>query len=66
METQKVINLLEDSDDEFLNFATKNSTLLMIKTMDSMEKEMKMTPLLNLIQKLLNQIFVITQMHIFL
>ena len=33
--------------------------------MDSMEKKMKMIQLLNLIQKLLNQIFVTTWMHIF-
>ena len=34
--------------------------------MENMEEEMKMIQPLNLRQKLLNQIFVITQMHIFL
>ena len=38
----------------------------MTKIMDNMEKEMKKIQLLNLRQKLLNQIFVITQMHILL
>ena len=67
METQKIVNLLEDSDDDdVLRFPTKNGTSLMIKTMDNMEKEMKMIQLLNLIQKLLKQIFVTSQMHIFL
>ena len=67
METQKIVNLLEDSDDDdVLRFPTKNGTSLMIKTMDNMEKEMKMIQLLNLIQKLLKQIFVTSQMHTFL
>ena len=59
METQKIANLLNDSDKE-------NGTLSMIKIMDNMAEEMKMMQPLNLIQKSLNQIFVITQMHIFL
>ena len=61
METQKIVNLLNGSDNEF-----SNGTLLMIKIMDSMEKEMKTIQLLNLRQKLLNQIFLIPQMCIFL
>ena len=36
------------------------------KIMDNMAEEMKMIQPLNLKQKSLNQIFVITQMHIFL
>ena len=44
----------------------ENGTLLMTKTMDNMGEEMKMIQPLNLKQKSLNQIFVITQMHIFL
>ena len=44
---------------------TKNDTLLMTKIMDNVAEEMKMIQPLNLRQKLLNQIFVITQMHIF-
>ena len=58
-ETQKIANLLNDSDKE-------NGTLSMIKIMDNMTEEMKMMQPLNLIQKSLNQIFVITQMHMFL
>ena len=48
------------------NLQQKNSTLLMTKIIDNMEEEMKMIQLLNLRQKLLSEIFVITQMHIFL
>ena len=48
------------------NLKQENGTLLMAKIMDNMVKEMKMFQPLNLRQKLLNQIFVITQMHIFL
>ena len=48
------------------NLQQENGTLLMTKTMDNMAKEMKMTQPLNLKQKSLNQISLITQMHIFL
>ena len=48
------------------NLQQENGTLLMIKIMDNMAEEMKMMEPLNLKQKSLNQIFVITQMHIFL
>ena len=48
------------------NLQQENGTLLMIKIMDNVAEEMKMIQPLNLIQKSLNQIFVITQMHIFL
>ena len=48
------------------NLQQENGTLLTTKIMDNMVKEMKMIQPLNLRQKLLNQIFVITQMHIFL
>ena len=44
----------------------ENGMLLMIKIMDNMVEETKMMQLLNLKQKSLNQIFVTTQMHIFL
>ena len=66
METQKIVNLLNDSNNGPSKFATRNGTLLMTKMMENMEEEMKIIQLLNLRQKLLNQIFVITQMHIFL
>ena len=48
------------------NLQQENGTLLMTKIMDNMADEMKMIQPLNLKQKSLNQIFVITQMHIFL
>ena len=48
------------------NLQQENDTLLMVKSMRNMAKEMKMTQLLSLKQKLLNQIFVIIRMHIFL
>ena len=48
------------------NLQQENGTLLMTKIVDSMAEEMKMIQSLNLKQKSLNQIFVITQMHILL
>ena len=50
------------------NMQQENGTLLRTKTMVNMAEEMKVKMIqpLNLKQKLLNQIFVITQMHIFL
>ena len=48
------------------NLQQENSTLLMTKIMDNMAKQVKMIQPLNLKQSSLNQIFVITQMHIFL
>ena len=48
------------------NLQQENGTLLMTKIVDNMAEEMKMIQPLNLKQKSLNQIFVITQMHIFL
>ena len=44
----------------------QNGTLLTTKITDNIEEEIKVIQLLNLRQKLLNQIFAITQMHIFL
>ena len=48
------------------NLQQENGTLSMIKIMDNMAEEMKMIQPLNLTQMSLNQIFVVTQMHIFL
>ena len=48
------------------NLQQENSTLLMIKIMDNMAEPMKMIQQLNFREKILHQIFVITQMHIFL
>ena len=47
------------------NLQQENSTLLMTKIMDNMAEEIKMIQPLNLRQRLLNQIFVNTQMHMF-
>ena len=47
------------------NFQQENA-LLMTKIMDNMAEEMKMIQPSNLVKKSLNQIFVITQMHVFL
>ena len=66
METQKIVNLLNDSEELNSKFATKNGTLLMTKIKDNMVEEIKMMQPLNMIQKSLNQIFVVTQMLIFL
>ena len=71
METQKIVNLLNDSDNEssvelHSKFATRNGTLLMTKIVDKMAEGMKMIQPLHLKQKSLNQIFMITQMYIFL
>ena len=66
METPKIINLSYSSDNESSKLATKNDTLLMTKIMENMAKEAKTIQPLNLRQKLLKQIFVIFQMHIFL
>ena len=48
------------------NLQHKIGTLLVTKIMDNMAEEMKMIQPLSLKQKSLKQIFVITQMHIFL
>ena len=69
METQKIANLLGNTDNE--SFAKENSqrekgVLSMIKIIQTMVMEMKMVQPLNLKLKSLNQIFVIIQTHIFL
>ena len=69
METQKIANLLGNTDNE--SFAKENSqqekgALSMIKIIQTMVMEMKMVQPLNLKLKSLNQIFVIIQTHIFL
>ena len=48
------------------NLEQENGTLLMTKVMDNMAEEMKIIQPLSLEQKSLIQIFVITQMDIFL
>ena len=63
MEIQKIVNLLNDSDNESSKFATRKRYIINDQNNGQYDK---MIQLLNLRQKLLNQIFVITQMHIFL
>ena len=50
----------------FQNLKQENGMLLMIKITQNKVQEMKMGQALSLKQKLLNQVFVIIQMHIFL
>ena len=66
METQNIVNLLNDSGNEYSELATRKWYIINDQIMGSMAEEMKMMQPLNLKQKSLNQIFVITQMHIFL
>ena len=66
METQKIVNLLTDPDNESSKFATRKCTLLMTKIIDNMALEMKMVQPLNLKQNALNQTCVTIQTHIFL
>ena len=47
MEIQKVVNSLNDSDDDFPKVATKSGMLLMSKIIKNMVKEIKMIPALN-------------------
>ena len=54
METQKIVNLLNDSNNESLNFQEENGTLLMTKIIENMAEEIKMIQPLNLKQKSLN------------
>ena len=61
METQNIINLLNDSSNGESKFATKNWYVIDSRTIKGKYKVI----LLNFIQKLLNQVFVITLMHLF-
>ena len=62
METQKIINLLNDSSNEESKFATKKWYVT-----DSKQQGVNTSKviLLKLKLKLLNQVFVITLMHLF-
>ena len=64
METQKSVNLLNDTDNESSKLATRKWHVINDKIIENMVKEVKMIQLLNFKQKLLNQDFVIIQMHI--
>ena len=62
METQKIINLLNDSNNEESKFATKNG---MLQTVKQLKVNTIKTILKNLRQKVLNQAFVIILIHLF-
>ena len=66
LETHKIANLLGDTGNQSSKFETKNGVLSKIKITQTMMKEMKVVQPLNLKPKLLNQIFVIIQIHIFM
>ena len=59
MDNKKIVNLLNDTDNESSNWATKNDMSLMINVTQNMVKEMKIIQALNLRLKLLNQLFMI-------
>ena len=48
MATQKIVNLLNDTDSESSKFATKNGMSSIIWTIQNMVKEMKIIQALNL------------------
>ena len=58
MKTQKIADLLNESDNQSSKFATRKWYIV--------NDQMAKVQPLNLGQRLLNQIFVINQMHIFL
>ena len=66
METQKIVNILGDANNQSSNLQQENGMLSMIKIIQTMVKEVKMVQPLDLKPKLLNQIFVIIETHIFL
>ena len=66
METQKIVNILNDSENESSKFVTANGMPFMIKTVETLEKKMKLVQTLNLRQKVSNQVVAIIQMYIFL
>ena len=66
METQKILNLQMTLTMNLQHLQQENSTLLTTKIMDNMAEEMKMIQPLNLKQKSLNQILVITHVPILL
>ena len=61
METQKIINLLNDSNNEESKYATKNGMSLTVKQQEA--NTIKIT-LLNLKQIVLNQVFMTILMHL--
>ena len=66
MDNQKIVNLLNDSNNEYSKFATRKWYILNDQNNGQYGREDEMIQSLTLKQKSLNQIFVITQIHIFL
>ena len=66
MGSQKIVNLLNDSDNASSKHTTKKRYVINDEIILNTVKEMKMVQLLNLKPKLLNEVFVIIQFHIFL
>ena len=60
LETQKIVNLLNDTDNESSKFATRKWHVI------NDQNNTEYGEALSLKQKLLKQVFVISQMHIFL
>ena len=73
METKKIINLLNDSSNEEFKFATKiskfesklESKFGMSQTVKQQKVNTSNAIILNLKQKLLNEVFLIILMHLF-
>ena len=65
METQKIVNLLIDSDNESSKFATRKWYIINDQNYGQYGRGNEKIQPLNLKQKSVNQIFVITQIHIF-
>ena len=66
METQNIVNLLNDSDTESSKFTTRKWYIINDQNNGQYGRENENDSPLNLKQKSLSQIFVITQMQIFL
>ena len=62
METQKIVNFLNDLSNKEPKFVTKNGMLQKVK---QQKFNTAKTILLNVKQKVLNQVFVIVLMHLF-
>ena len=66
METQKIVNLLNNSDNESSKFATRKWYIINDQKNGHHGRENENDSTIKFETKSLNQIFVITQVHIFL
>ena len=66
METQKIVNLLGDANNESSKFATRKWYVINDQNNTDNCQPLKMVQPLNLNPKSLNQVFVTIEMHIFL